>query len=222
MASGNDCREVHRHTPYYCEENVYWLARSFLSEQAREGTEDASYFAVVVSNPKKAVPMWQQKAGEEAMCGLVVWDYHVFLLECSRGGPHATADGVGAAAGQPKGKATRVYDLDTRLSFPCDAKDYFQQSFAFNEEKLRHQGFDLTYFKLIEAETYVAEFSSDRAHMLSAEGTWLAKPPDYPPILTDDGKSIFHKIYVTGEEVASGVSGWGHNYVQKDFELAFL
>ncbi len=146
MASGtNDCREVHRHTPYYCEENVYWLARSVISEQARGGEEesDKSYFAVVVSNPKKAVPMWQQKAGEEAMCGLVVWDYHVFLLECSGSESYAIAAGEGSVAGQPLPcKATRVYDLDTRLSFPCDAKDYFEHSFAFNEEKLQQQGFD--------------------------------------------------------------------------------
>lgn len=38
------------------------------------------------------------------------------------------------------------------------------------------------FFRVIPAEQYLAEFSSDRRHMKRTDGTWIKQPPPYPPI----------------------------------------
>lgn len=38
------------------------------------------------------------------------------------------------------------------------------------------------FFRVIPAEQYLAEFSSDRRHMRRPDGTWIKPPPPYPPI----------------------------------------
>lgn len=40
------------------------------------------------------------------------------------------------------------------------------------------------FFRVIPAETYLAEFASDRRHMRRPDGTWIKPPPSYPPIQT--------------------------------------
>lgn len=44
------------------------------------------------------------------------------------------------------------------------------------------------FFRVIPAEQYLAEFSSDRRHMRRPDGTWIKPPPPYPPIQSS-GKS---------------------------------
>ena len=58
---------------------------------------DKSY-AVIVSNKKRVVPLWRQKAGREEE-RLVIWDYHVVFIY------------------RPDDR-TLVYDLDSELPFP--------------------------------------------------------------------------------------------------------
>ncbi len=55
-------------------------------------------FAVFVSNKKRVVPLWRQKAGREEE-RLVIWDYHVVFIY------------------RPDDR-TLVYDLDSELPFP--------------------------------------------------------------------------------------------------------
>lgn len=38
------------------------------------------------------------------------------------------------------------------------------------------------FFRVIPAEQFLAEFSSDRRHMRRTDGTWIKQPPPYPPI----------------------------------------
>ena len=59
-----------RYTPYFCEENIWQLAR----ERADEGRRDV--YAVFITNRARSVPIWQQRAGNP-----VAWDYHVVLLD---------------------------------------------------------------------------------------------------------------------------------------------
>lgn len=40
------------------------------------------------------------------------------------------------------------------------------------------------YFRIVEAKKFVAEFSSDRGHMLEGDH-WMSPPPTYPPILNE-------------------------------------
>ena len=56
-------------TPYYCEENIWKLAKE-LDERAQSGQ------VVFVSNSERVCALWDQKASDRGD-GLVLWDYHV-------------------------------------------------------------------------------------------------------------------------------------------------
>ena len=59
-----------RYAPYFCEENVWHLAR----ERDAEGRPDVH--AVFITNRRRHLRMWQQRAGDP-----VGWDYHAVLLD---------------------------------------------------------------------------------------------------------------------------------------------
>ncbi|KAI9336877.1 N-terminal glutamine amidase-domain-containing protein [Pilaira anomala] len=139
------------YTRCYCEENIYLLCQE-IKEKQKELLE--SSYVVYISNPNKTVPLWKQKAGVNSQP--VIWDYHVILY----------VEGM-------------IYDYDTVLPFPCNATEYFIQTFK-PELNLKSQ-FD-RYFRVVRAETYLLEFSSDRNHMIKEDGTYYAEPPTYPPI----------------------------------------
>ncbi|XP_017484580.1 PREDICTED: protein N-terminal glutamine amidohydrolase isoform X3 [Rhagoletis zephyria] len=67
-----------------------------------------------------------------------------------------------------------VFDLDTTLPFPT----YFHK-----------------YFRVIPAETYLSEFSSDRRHMRRPDGSWIKPPPSYPPIQSSSKAYAFRHIH---------------------------
>jgi hypothetical protein len=72
---------VRRYAPYYCEENVWWLA---------DEPRFADAHVVVISNRPRTVAMGAQRAGNG---GVALWDYHVVLacdgaiwdLDCTLG-----------------------------------------------------------------------------------------------------------------------------------------
>lgn len=88
-----------QYTPCYCEENAYLLC-----QQLAQNRQDDVH-VVLISNPAQQVAFWHQRASNRAD-GLVVWDYHVLVVQ-------ATSNGA------------LVWDLDTCvlvLSPPvCDA-----------------------------------------------------------------------------------------------------
>lgn len=96
-----------QYASHYCEENVYQLARKFLTSvelSAQTG------FVVFVSNARKAVPIWQQKLADDD--DPVVWDYHVIFV-----------------AKEKSSALACVVDQDTRLGFPVDFSRYCFESF---------------------------------------------------------------------------------------------
>ena len=46
------------------------------------------------------------------------------------------------------------------------------------------QPYNCRMFRVNKAQEYLDHFASDRRHMVKADGTWMAKPPDYHPIST--------------------------------------
>lgn len=90
----------HRHQPFYCEENVWWLLQ-------HPSLVDHERFALFITNPLRQCPVWAQRAGPED--GFVVWDYHVIAI--------VRRDGVEA------------WDLDTRLGMPLGLADYLAGTF---------------------------------------------------------------------------------------------
>lgn len=84
---------------YYCEENVWQLAR-------HRGGEGAVVF---ISNPSRTVAMWQQQAAP-APEQPIVWDYHVVLMQ------------------QIDGRLM-VFDRDSKLTCPCSFEQWSTASF---------------------------------------------------------------------------------------------
>lgn len=64
----------------YCEENVYKICEAMLAHHSGGGEAELGKASVVfVSNKKRVVPLWRQKAGRDEE-KLVIWDYHVILI----------------------------------------------------------------------------------------------------------------------------------------------
>ncbi|GAQ79863.1 hypothetical protein KFL_000400060 [Klebsormidium nitens] len=154
------------HTPCYCEENVYLLVKK-LAETGRAAADYSDLFIVFVSNERKQVLMWRQQAGSEGD-GACVWDYHVFLVQ-----KRVESEG-----------GSLIWDLDTTLPFPVRFSTYYDE--AFRPSIRLYKEFERL-FRVVPAQTYLQHFSSDRSHMRRPDGSWMAPPPPYPPILKVEG-----------------------------------
>jgi hypothetical protein len=90
----------YRYQPFYCEENVFHLAREpELAARPRA--------VVFISNPERACAVWHQRAAERPTSA-ILWDYHVVLLVAA---------------------PWEVWDFDTVLGLPVPAADYLRRSF---------------------------------------------------------------------------------------------
>lgn len=91
-----------RYHPFYCEENVWWLARDGVLGPGER-------WAVFVSNPTRSCALWAQKLASEPS-EPVLWDYHVVLLNRD-------------------GSKVQVWDRDSRLPCPAPARDWYAATF---------------------------------------------------------------------------------------------
>jgi len=146
-----------KYVPYFCEENIWHLCQ----DPVFEGLERRVVF---ISNAERQCPVWCQRSAA-APGEPVVWDYHVILF--------VQVD-----------EQWRVYDLDTVLGLDVPMVEYLQQSFA--PRGLLPLPWAQR-FRVIEADTYVQHFSSDRSHMRQGP-QWKAQPPAWPCILADDAQ----------------------------------
>lgn len=149
------------YTSCYCEENVWWLC-DLVKNKFPE--EIQKCYAVFISNNQRTIPIWKQKASNR-QDGRVIWDYHVIFL-------YRTSE-----------SETLVYDLDTTLMFPCDFHQYYEESIKDNSS-LNPEFHRM--FRVIPATEFLKTFASDRLHMLTPDGRWIAPPPSYPPIKTEE------------------------------------
>ncbi|CAJ0956636.1 unnamed protein product, partial [Mesorhabditis belari] len=146
--------ESYDYTKCYCEENIYKLC-------ARIPKEKLGHFHVAfLSNENRAFPIFDQKTAKQRP--YVIWDYHVILIEK-----------------RDKPNTSQVFDFDTTRPFPTSFADYCKYSFpyeyVFPPEYTR-------YFRIIDAEAYLKQFSSDRRHMKKEDGSWMSEPPKWEPI----------------------------------------
>ncbi len=148
-------RQDFHYIPYYCEENVWFLCQeSLFSERKRK-------VVFILSPENRAVPFWGQRASSspERPERPVYWDYHVVLF-CFQ-------------------NSWTVWDLDTLIGFPVTTQEYLEKTFPSSEAlPICHQPL----FRVIDGEEFIETFSSDRSHMLTSSGEWLAPPPPWPPI----------------------------------------
>ncbi|KAL8162952.1 hypothetical protein V2J09_014441 [Rumex salicifolius] len=171
------------HTPFYCEENVYWLCKKLCSSGK---LEESDLFVIFISNDKKQVPLWHQKASRRTD-GVVLWDYHVICIQKKKdGSPHL------------------VWDLDSNLPFPCQLDVYVAETI-----RPSFQLFSMyqRFFRVVHAPNYLCSFASDRRHMRDSAGNWIEYPPPSDPIVAQDGTlhNLNEYMEIKGEEVATNL-----------------
>jgi len=137
---------------YYCEENIWKLCQLEFFE------DTAVQILFLLPSQANFIAVWQQQLAKAKQP--VFWDYHVILLDKSN---------------------AQIYDFDSLLPFPVDAKEYFSSSFAMDFPAYLPQ------FKVFERKDFIERFSSDRSHMLDEQGNWMASPPVWPCILNNNG-----------------------------------
>lgn len=138
--------------PFYCEENIWHRCGGALGRREGAGV-------VFVSNARRSVAIWQQRAAASAS-EPVLWDYHV----------------VGLAR---EAETWRIYDPDSILGVPVAAATYLDAAFR---PLAPSQSSYAPRFRWLPAALYRREFCSDRRHMRDATGEWLKPPPPTPCI----------------------------------------
>ncbi|CAK7342570.1 unnamed protein product [Dovyalis caffra] len=170
------------YTPFYCEENVYFL----LKKLCKDGIAEAD-------GSDLFIPLWNQKASTRAD-GIILWDYHVICIQRKRGGD-----------------SHLVWDLDSSLPFPSPLTSYVSETIRpsfqlFNEyqsmydpkmgleDEEKKEIWRLSvlgteheqFFRIVHAPIFFRCFASDRRHMKDSAGNWIAQPPAYEPIVAED------------------------------------
>jgi len=159
------------YTPCYCEENVWKLCDSV----RKEFPSEIDYCHVAfISNQKRMVPMWRQKAGKNEE-KLALWDYHVIFLY------------------NPDDRCV-VYDMDSDLPFPTHFHRYVSET--FRTENILQPEYHRC-FRILPASKFLSLFSSDRRHMKRSDGSWIKPPPNYLPISSNGGSNLEQFLDVT-------------------------
>jgi hypothetical protein len=154
-------------TPFFCEENIWHLARSLIEQ----GQDPKSLDVLFLANSRQRIVMAHQK--QAAHNRLVMWDYHVVLLS-------------------EMNDELYVFDFDTRLGFPCPVEDYFLKSIPAPEIL---GGRYLPGIRMIPASSYLENFCSDRSHMIGHLAPEFF--PGWPMICCQGGgREIFLRDYL--------------------------
>jgi hypothetical protein len=124
---------------------------------------------VVISNERRSCALWNQRA-RVAQGEPVFWDYHVIMLFMNDG--------------------WQVYDLDTMLVAPTPIAQYVQCTFGQTSAPEEFPPL----FRIFDADEFVTVFSSDRSHMLTADGDWLVAPPPWPAIVRNQRSNLMQLI----------------------------
>ncbi|CAK8570907.1 unnamed protein product [Lathyrus sativus] len=153
------------HTPFYCEENVYLLCKK-LCNDGISNSEGSDLFVLFISNEKKQIPLWNQKASNRAD-GAVLWDYHVICIQINQAGDKPL-----------------VWDLDSKLPFPSPLASYVSETIRPSFQLF--SDYDRL-FRIVHAPIFLSCFASDRRHMKGSDGHWIEEPPTHEPIVAQDG-----------------------------------
>ncbi|KIY95534.1 WDYHV motif containing 1 [Monoraphidium neglectum] len=167
------------YTSCYCEENALLLSRRLVDSGVVPAPE--CLYVLFVTNRLRQTPLWCQRAASDED-GLVVWDYHVFVIEAAHG----------------RLRRARVWDLDTRLPFPCSLDDYTHAALRPVRAPV---------YRVVPAADLWRHFASDRSHMRLPEGGWSAAPPPYPCLGPQDGvRAVTLQQYLDVREAYEGHS----------------
>ncbi|MCB1785638.1 MAG: hypothetical protein H6953_06470 [Chromatiaceae bacterium] len=129
-------RDTLRYTPLFCEENIWWLARTLVDRGVDPGTLQVWF----LTNHARSIVLLEQRAGKGRA---LAWDYHVVLQ---------------ASAGDGQW----IFDFDSRLGFPVPIAEYLRRGFPRQAAlPMRFR----TWVRRVPAADYLVHFWSDRRHM---------------------------------------------------------
>ena len=152
-------RSNYHYTPNFCEENIWWLAKTL---KEKDPTVEALY-VLFFTNMHRNILMLNQNPAPRGQP--IVWDYHV-VLQLKNDGQEF------------------ILDFDTRLGFATKLTYYFKNSFPLQAkipESYR------VVVRSIPATDYTRYFYSDRKHMTGKVPE--SEFPDYPIIQPEKGIS---------------------------------
>lgn len=147
------------YTAFFCEENIWQLTHMLIER----GWAADDLRVLFFSNPMQSVLLSNQRAAHAGHD--VVWDYHVVL--------RAWRD-----------NDDNILDPDTCLSFPTRTINYLHKTFRGDQNI--HPGLR-TLVREIPADAYIAQFVSDRSHMVGVLPS--SAFPRYPAIAPLPGTS---------------------------------
>lgn len=155
-------RAAAMYCPFFCEENIWQLAKKMSAQTPELNNGSVLFFLSARSSDSGGsyLAIRNQVAFEVGTTGF--WDYHVVLLDSKEG---------------------LIYDLDTRLDCPVSAGQYFAQTFP-SQSSLPTEV--QTVVRSVPIQEYLERFSSDRSHMIDAAGEPCEPFPKWPPIVADD------------------------------------
>jgi hypothetical protein len=195
------------YTSCFCEENVWKMCERLRDRITESRAVDApvaarleDIYAVVVSSLGRCVPLfWQRASTERRHDYLVQWDYHVFLLHrpSARGLPLARRPADGCAPVPPQcSPSAFVYDLDSRLPYPCPAPEYCMRTFGLDKPRFAREiskTREAQLARVVPASVFLSRFASDRSHMVHS-----GKPfPTYPAIGGGEHNLFSHFVDMT-------------------------
>ncbi len=108
--------------------------------------------------------MWRMRAAD-GPTDPVFWDYHVILLR--------------------RRSVWEVWDPETTLGCPTPAAAYAEN--CFDPDWPAHCQ---PMFRIVPADDFAANFSSDRRHMLDEHNAWRAEPPPWPAIFNGRASNL--------------------------------
>jgi len=123
------------YTALFCEENIWYLARSLIDEGIKEEDIDILF----LTNKNKQIAIFKQLSAERKQP--VIWDYHVILMAKIE-------------------QSHYIFDFDTRLDFITNYEFYIKNCLPNNINPLYQ-----SQFRIIPAQIYLKQFYSDRSHM---------------------------------------------------------
>lgn len=144
---------------------MYLLCKK-LCNDGISNSEGSDLFVVFISNEKKQIPLWNQKASNRAD-GAVLWDYHVICIQINQAGDKPL-----------------VWDLDSKLPFPSPLASYVSETIRPSFQLF--SDYDRL-FRIVHAPIFLSCFASDRRHMKGSDGHWIEEPPPHEPIVAQDG-----------------------------------
>jgi len=166
-------RSAFRYQAYFCEENIWHFARQYLKINSNAPSSDdpsagdLRYFVLFFINESRQVSLMNQSVfGDD---GIGVWDYHVVFFDASK---------------------RLIFDFDTMLPFPVDARTYIQGTFPETHfrstAQIQSLSVETARIRTVPADDYIAHFSSDRAHMRDEKGLMLETFPLWEAIRSNN------------------------------------